>query len=93
MTLANRRVRLVVDELGSFEAARHHLFVATGCRVSHDTMKRWSKGTHTPSGEVKKGMPSTRWHVNGWLSSYNNMFKDPEPFDESWWWRTKWIKN
>ena len=90
-TLAARRIRLVVAHLGSVEAARHHLFVATDCRVSSYSVDRWRKGTHSPSGEVKKRMPCTRWHVNTWLSSYDSMFDDPEPFDESWWWRTKWV--
>ena len=86
-TLARKRLLEIKGYLASVSAMQHSIYVNTGCRTEISCIYDWLSGIRCPDGRVKGLFPPTRFHINEWISSFDEVIPSKDgDFDESWWW-------
>tara|TARA_R110000824_G_scaffold65772_4_gene171116 strand:- start:8350 stop:8688 length:339 start_codon:yes stop_codon:yes gene_type:complete len=86
-TLARKRLLEIRTYLASVSAIQHSIYVNTGCRTEISCIYDWLSGVRCPDGRVKGLFPPTRFHINEWMSSFDEVIPSKYgDFSEYWWW-------
>jgi len=86
-TLARKRLLEIRKHLASVSAMQHSIYVNTGYRTELSCIYDWLSGVRCPDGRVKGMFPPARFHINEWISSFDDLVPSKiGEFQESWWW-------